>query len=67
MLHGKEAESEATVGGKPSLRVSLQEYPTGPVGRFYWKIWRRVSLLKIHGQMLIGRRAASEASVGRKP
>jgi len=31
MLHGKEAESEAIVGGKPGIRVSLQEYPTGLV------------------------------------
>jgi hypothetical protein len=39
MLLGKEAESEAIVGGKPGIRVSLQEYPTGLVpqgagGRF---------------------------------
>jgi hypothetical protein len=38
MLHGKEAESEAIVGGKPWIRVSLQEYPTGPVGRFVQKM-----------------------------
>jgi len=31
MLHGKEAESEAIVGGKPGIRISLQEYPTGLV------------------------------------
>jgi hypothetical protein len=31
MLLGKEAESEASVGGKPGIRVSLQEYPTGLV------------------------------------
>jgi hypothetical protein len=31
MLLGKEAESEASVGGKPRIRVSLQEYPTGLV------------------------------------
>jgi hypothetical protein len=31
MLLGKEAESEAIVGGKPGIRVSLQEYPTGLV------------------------------------
>jgi len=31
MLFGKEAESEAIVGGKPGIRVSLQEYPTGLV------------------------------------
>jgi len=29
MLHGKEAESEAIVGGKPVVGVSLQECPTG--------------------------------------
>jgi len=28
MLLGKEAESEVIVGGKPGIRVSLQEYPT---------------------------------------
>jgi len=28
---GKEAESEASGGGKPGIRVSLQEYPTGLV------------------------------------
>jgi len=33
MLQGKEAESEAIVGGKPGIRVSLQEYPTGLVPR----------------------------------
>jgi hypothetical protein len=31
MLLGKEAESEATVGGKPGRRISLQEYPRGLV------------------------------------
>jgi len=31
MLLGKEAESEASVGGKPRIRVSLQEYPPGLV------------------------------------
>jgi len=31
MLQGKEAESEAIVGEKPGIRVSLQEYPTGLV------------------------------------
>jgi hypothetical protein len=31
MLLGKEAESEASVGGKPGIRVSLQECPTGLV------------------------------------
>jgi hypothetical protein len=31
MLLGKEAENEASVGGKPGIRVSLQEYPTGLV------------------------------------
>jgi hypothetical protein len=31
MLLGKEAESEASVGGKPGIRVSIQEYPTGLV------------------------------------
>jgi hypothetical protein len=31
MLLGKEAESEASVGGKPRIRVSLQECPTGLV------------------------------------
>jgi hypothetical protein len=31
MLLGKEAESEASVGGKPEARFSLQEYPTGLV------------------------------------
>jgi len=39
MLLGKEAESEAIVGGKPGIRVSLQGYPTGPVGRFYRQFW----------------------------
>jgi hypothetical protein len=34
MLHGKEAESEAIVGGKPGMRVSLQECPTGPLRPF---------------------------------
>jgi hypothetical protein len=33
MLHGKEAESEAIVGGKPGTRVSLQECPQGARGR----------------------------------
>jgi hypothetical protein len=32
-LHGKEAESEARVGGKPILRVSLQWFLTGPATR----------------------------------
>jgi hypothetical protein len=31
MLLGKEAGSEASVGGKPEIRVSLQECPTGLV------------------------------------
>jgi len=31
MLLGKKAESEAIVGEKPGIRVSLQEYPTGLV------------------------------------
>jgi hypothetical protein len=31
MFRGKEAESEAIVGGKPARRVSLQECPTGPI------------------------------------
>jgi hypothetical protein len=31
MLHGKEAESEASVGGKSGIRVSFQECPTGLV------------------------------------
>jgi len=36
MLHGKEAESEASVGEKPGIRVSLQEYPTGLVPQGAW-------------------------------
>jgi len=36
MLLGKEAESEAIVGGKPRIRVSLQEYPTGLVPQGAW-------------------------------
>jgi len=36
MLHGKEAESKASVGGKPGIRVSLQEYPTGLVPQGAW-------------------------------
>jgi hypothetical protein len=35
MFLGKEAESEAIVGGKPRIRVSLQDYPIGPVGRLF--------------------------------
>jgi len=34
MLNEKEAESGAIVGGKPNRRVSLQEYPTGPIKPF---------------------------------
>jgi len=36
MLLGKEAESEAIVGGKPGRRVSLQECPTGLVPQGAW-------------------------------
>jgi hypothetical protein len=36
MLLGKEAESEASVGGKPRIRVSLQECPTGLVLQGAW-------------------------------
>jgi hypothetical protein len=55
MLHGKEAESEAIVGGKPGIRVSLQEYPTGlvpqgPRGRIRHR--QKITYLEIPGRLL---------------
>jgi hypothetical protein len=49
MLLGKKAESEAIVRGKPGIRVSLQAYPTGPVGLFYREFWGQSFMLIFPG------------------